>query len=143
MKVRVGVVDSGINPDHPHVGGIAGGVNCHPDGDSTDFIDRIGHGTAVAGAIREKAPEAELYAVRIFERRLSANIETLLQGLEWCLDHQYAGPDAEAHGSLVGVSPHSGVGYRPWFRVSCTYAAGFFGLAILEELNLQGRIDPR
>ncbi|MBV9506624.1 MAG: S8 family serine peptidase [Acidobacteriia bacterium] len=87
MKVRVGVVDSGINPDHPHVGGIAGGVNCHPDGDSTDFIDRIGHGTAVAGAIREKAPEAELYAVRIFERRLSANIETLLQGLEWCLDH--------------------------------------------------------
>ena len=87
MRVRVGIVDSGINPDHPHVGGIAGGVNCHPGGDSTDFIDRIGHGTAVAGAIREKAPEAELYAVRIFERRLSATIETLLRGLEWCLDH--------------------------------------------------------
>jgi hypothetical protein len=57
------------------------------------------------------------------------------RALIWCLNHQYAGPDREAHGSLVGVSPHSAVGYRPWFRVSCTYASGFFGLATLEELK--------
>ena len=26
MRVRVGIVDSGINPDHPHVGQVMGGV---------------------------------------------------------------------------------------------------------------------
>src|SRR5262249_24265814 len=35
----------------------------------------------------EKAPSAEIYAVRIFNRRLSANIETLIRGLDWCLGH--------------------------------------------------------
>lgn len=62
------------------------------------------------------------------------------RALEWCVNHQYAGPDPDAHGGLVGVSPHSAVGYRPWFRVACTYASGFFGLAAIEELKLQG--DP-
>src|SRR5213593_2543920 len=87
MTVRVGIVDSGINPDHPHVGRIRGGVFFDAKGESTDFVDRIGHGTAVAGVIHEKAPAAELYAVRIFDRRLSANIETLMRGLDWCLAH--------------------------------------------------------
>jgi len=87
MSVRVGIVDSGINPDHPHVGKIMGGVFFHAEGESPDFVDRIGHGTAVAGVIREKAPAAELYAVRIFNRRLAANIDTLMRGLDWCLGH--------------------------------------------------------
>ena len=87
MRVRVAIVDSGINPDHPHVGQVMGGVFFHAEGESPDFVDRIGHGTAAAGVIREKAPEAELYAVRIFERRLAANIDTLMRGLDWCLGH--------------------------------------------------------
>ena len=87
MSVRVGIVDSGINPDHPHVGRVMRGVFFHAEGESPDFVDRIGHGTAVAGVIREKAPTAELYAIRIFDRRLSADIETLMRGLNWCLEH--------------------------------------------------------
>ena len=74
-------------------------------------------------------------------RRLTAAEaqEAARRALEWCLNNQYAGPDGDAHGGLVGVSPQSAVGYRPWFRVSCTYASGFFGLAALEELKLQDR----
>ncbi len=87
MTVRVGIVDSGINPDHPHVGRVMGGAFFHEEGESREFVDRIGHGTAVAGVIREKAPAAEIYAIRIFDRRLSANIETLMRGLDWCLAH--------------------------------------------------------
>lgn len=87
MTIRVGIVDSGINSAHVHVGEVKGGVFIHSQGEDTDYIDRIGHGTAVSGAIREKAPRAELYAVRIFERRLSATIGLVMRGLEWCLDH--------------------------------------------------------
>jgi hypothetical protein len=48
-------------------------------------MDRLGHGTAVAGAIREKAPEAEIYAVRVFDRHLNTNIRAILRALDWCL----------------------------------------------------------
>ena len=66
------------------MGAIAGGVS-FAGGDS---IDRLGHGTAVAGAIREKAPEAALYAVKIFDRRLSAEIDTIVRALEWCREQR-------------------------------------------------------
>jgi hypothetical protein len=61
------------------------------------------------------------------------------KALTWCLEHQYAGPDPLAQGGLVGVSRQSGVVYRPWFRLACSYASGFFGLAVLEELALQAK----
>lgn len=58
------------------------------------------------------------------------------QALRWCLDNQYGGPDPDARGSIVGCSPASGVSYRPWFRQSCAYTSAFFGLAVLEELDV-------
>jgi hypothetical protein len=84
--MKVAVIDSGIHPGHLHVGAIAGGVGVTDSGFTDDIVDRLGHGTAVAGAIREKAPEAELYAVKVFDRRLSTNIETILRALEWCIE---------------------------------------------------------
>lgn len=55
--------------------------------------------------------------------------------LNWCLRNQYAGPDENAHGGLIGVNPNSGVVYRPWFPLGCTYAAAFAGLALLEKMK--------
>ncbi len=78
--MKIAIVDSGIHPNHPHVGKVAGGVAIAGD----DLTDRLGHGTAVAGAIRERNPEAELYAVKIFDRRLSTTHATLLKALNWC-----------------------------------------------------------
>jgi subtilisin family serine protease len=85
--VKIAIIDSGIHPGHPHVGEIAGAVAITLAGEGPDGVDRLGHGTAVAGAIREKAPEAELYAIKVFDRRLSANIDVILRALEWCRDH--------------------------------------------------------
>jgi hypothetical protein len=48
-----------------------------------------------AGAIREKLPAAEIFAVKIFDRRLSAPIEILLQALAWC---------HESHMDIVNLS---------------------------------------
>ncbi|MDO8736119.1 MAG: hypothetical protein Q7K29_03450 [Thermoleophilia bacterium] len=64
------------------------------------------------------------------------------RALGWLLDRQNFGDDSRARGGLVAVSPHSAVGIRPWFRVSSTYGAAFFGLAVLEELRLQERTAP-
>ena len=84
--VRVAVIDSGIHAQHPHVHGIAGGVTVGDDELRPDTTDRIGHGTAVAAAIREKAPDAELYAVRVFEERLSTTVDRLVRAIRWAAD---------------------------------------------------------
>ena len=86
--VRVGIIDSGVNPAHPHVGGVAGGVFIGPTGESDQYLDYLGHGTAVAGAIREKAPDALLYAVKVFDRDLTTSSNILLRAIDWCLTRQ-------------------------------------------------------
>lgn len=79
--MKIAIIDSGIHPGHPHIGEVAGGIGLV----GGDFLDRLGHGTAVAGAIREKVPEAALYAVKVFDHRLSASVGTILRALEWCI----------------------------------------------------------
>jgi rhamnogalacturonyl hydrolase YesR len=59
------------------------------------------------------------------------------RALAWLLDEQEFGEDPHARGGHVTVSPHSAVGYRPWYRVTCTYGAAFYGLALLQELEVQ------
>jgi subtilisin family serine protease len=84
--VCIGIIDSGVNPAHPHVRPVAGGVHILPEGVSGDYKDVIGHGTAVAGAIREQAPRAEIYAVKIFDRQLATSGQVLLRAIDWCID---------------------------------------------------------
>jgi subtilisin family serine protease len=82
--VRIAVVDSGVHAAHPHVGSVAGGVGIDDDGrEYDDYVDRLGHGTAVAAAIREKAPDAEIYAVKVFDRSLSTRISALVAAIDW------------------------------------------------------------
>ncbi len=83
--VRVAMIDSGVNPAHPHVGGVAGGVAIGAAGESSVFLDYLGHGTAVAGAIREKAPAVELYAVKVFDRALRTSMDRICRAVEWAL----------------------------------------------------------
>lgn len=73
--VRVGIIDTGVNPWHSHVGGDVDGVGLvlGPDRrirEDGDFSDPVGHGTAVAGVLREALPGAELFAVRAFDGEL-------------------------------------------------------------------------
>jgi hypothetical protein len=85
--VRIAVLDSGVTPDHPHVGEVAGGFALHRDGTvGDDFHDRLGHGTAVYAVIREKALQAEILPVRIFEDRLQASSDTLLRAIDFAVE---------------------------------------------------------
>jgi subtilisin family serine protease len=82
--VRIAIIDSGVHAEHPHVNGVSGGVAIDADGRlHDDFVDRLGHGTAVTAAIRDLAPAADLFAVKIFDRRLSTRVGSLVAALEW------------------------------------------------------------
>ena len=81
------MIDSGVHVGHPHVGAVAGGVAFDEDGrQHDDYVDRLGHGTAVAGAVKEKAPEAELYAVKVFDRALGTRIGNLIAAIDWAAE---------------------------------------------------------
>ena len=81
--VRVAIVDSGVHAAHPHVQGIEQGVAIRDNGSmDDDFVDMLGHGTAVTAAIREKAPDALLAAIKVFWRSLSTDIGSLVRGLD-------------------------------------------------------------
>lgn len=72
MALRIGIVDTGVNPWHSHVRGRVDGCRIYVAADGTlreddDFRDPVGHGTAVAGVLREAFADAELYAVRVFD----------------------------------------------------------------------------
>ena len=85
--VRVAVIDSGVHAAHPHIRGVAGGISFGGP-DPADYTDRLGHGTAVMAAIQEKAPDAECWALRVFQTSLRTRIEHLVEALEWCLVHE-------------------------------------------------------
>lgn len=86
--VRVAVVDSGVAAGHPHVGAVSGGLRIGRHGEEDeDYADRIGHGTAVAAAIREKAPDADLFAVRVFEHDLVTNADALALAIRRSAEH--------------------------------------------------------
>jgi len=89
-SIDIAIIDSGVNPWHSHVGEVDGGVAFTPDAggrivESADFRDEIGHGTAIAGIIKEKVPRARIHAVKIFHKDLNATTLLLVAALEWAL----------------------------------------------------------
>lgn len=87
--VRVAVIDSGVNPRHPHIHSIAGGISIEGESETEcDYLDFLGHGTAVMAAIQEKAPEAEYFAVKLFQTSLSARAACLLKAIDWSIERR-------------------------------------------------------
>jgi hypothetical protein len=86
--VRIAVIDSGVSVPHPHIGTVRGGIAIGEAGETVDYADRIGHGTAVMAAIMEKAPDAEYFAVCVFQSSLRTRIEFLLRAIEWSLERR-------------------------------------------------------
>jgi len=84
--LRIGVIDTGVNPWHSHVRGRVAGCRVYAAVDGTiredgDFCDPVGHGTAVAGVLREGLPDAELFAVRVFDEDLATYPSLVARGI--------------------------------------------------------------
>ena len=76
--MTIAVIDSGVHADHPHVGGVVGGIGIDEDGFlHNDYVDRLGHGTAVTAAIREKAPDSDILIIKVFGRTLGTSTGVL------------------------------------------------------------------
>ena len=92
--VRVCVLDSGIELDHPLVGRVQRSVAVTKNGDEIvvaddDAGDLCGHGTACAGIIRSLAPDCELTSVRVLGAGYTGSAAVLLAGLEWAIDEGF------------------------------------------------------
>jgi subtilisin family serine protease len=91
--VRVAVIDSGINNEHPAVGGaVRGYVRVYEEQgkyrfDEAPHTDQFGHGTACAGLIHKVAPEAELYSVQVLKPTGGGSGAAFAAGLHWAIEH--------------------------------------------------------
>ena len=87
--VKVAVLDTGIDDDHPDLS-VFGGASMVPA--STSWDDDNGHGTHCAGIIGARhnavgvvgvAPESRLYAVKVLNSRGTGYLSWILAGMGW------------------------------------------------------------
>lgn len=96
--VRVAVIDSGIDHDHPDLEGCVDAdagviVEVGEDGDVTItpgvHDDVYGHGTACAGIIHSLAPAARITSVRVLGPALRSTSDVFLAGLSWAVEQGF------------------------------------------------------
>ena len=91
--VRVAVIDSGVDAQHPAVGPISGYVTITENNgeigvDNTPHQDDYGHGTACAGIIRAVAPDCEIYSVKVLGANLLGHGLVFAAGLRWAIENR-------------------------------------------------------
>ena len=95
--VTVAIIDSGVERDHPAVGGKlvrSVKVELAPDPDDDplivedpDALDVVGHGTACAGIIHAIAPGADLVSVRVLGPDNRGKGIVFAAGLDWAIEN--------------------------------------------------------
>ncbi|MEU6262156.1 S8 family serine peptidase [Saccharopolyspora shandongensis] len=93
--VRVAILDSGVDVNHPDLAErIVGGFDFVADNDSTWNVDEVGHGTACAGVITGTdngagiagiAMDAEVHACKIFP---NGRFSDLIRALDYCIERE-------------------------------------------------------
>jgi subtilisin family serine protease len=94
--VKVGVIDTGIDYNHPDLKpNYAGGYNAIDQ--SKTPLDDNGHGTHVAGTIAAVkdlkgvvgvAPEVKLYAIKVLNASGSGSYSAVIDGIQWAVNNK-------------------------------------------------------
>ena len=91
--VTVAIIDSGVERDHPAVGGrVVRSMRVDLSGEEPvvvedpEAIDVVGHGTACAGIIHGLAPAAAIVSIRVLGPDNKGKGAAFAAGLEWAID---------------------------------------------------------
>src|SRR6058998_2862855 len=93
--VRVCILDSGVEPNHPMVGDLERAVAIKRGEDDKTIVeedtegDLCGHGTGCAGIVHSLAPEASLTSVRVLGAGFKGSGPVLLEGLRWAVEEGF------------------------------------------------------
>jgi subtilisin len=93
--VRVAVVDSGIDTEHPDLKGkVKESVEAVTEDGRIEFRpstsgDQAGHGTACAGIIASIAPDVDLYSVKVLGPKASGSGDMFLVGLDYAIKQKF------------------------------------------------------
>lgn len=93
--VRVAIVDSGIDANHPDLRGrVMESVEARIDNkrivfDPSESGDSAGHGTACAGIIAKIAPDAQLFSIKVLGSAGLGDGQAFLAGLEYAIKQRY------------------------------------------------------
>jgi subtilisin family serine protease len=94
--VRIAVLDSGIEVSHPLLRGLVLSDDLAVLGDHVQLqtvagggIDVFGHGTAIAGILREMAPEAEIGSFRVLGQHLASRTAIIREGARLAIERGY------------------------------------------------------
>jgi len=93
--VRVCILDSGVDADHPLVGEVQDSVAVSLGENDEAIIapdtegDLCGHGTACAGIVRSLAPDCDLTSVRVLGAGFTGSGDILLAGLRWAVEQGF------------------------------------------------------
>lgn len=95
--VRVAVIDSGIDGDHPELHGAIDRTACADirvrngaiEVVEGEHADAAGHGTACAGIIHAVAPRASIASIRVWRSPFDAQPEVFARALEYVIEQRF------------------------------------------------------
>jgi len=78
--VRIGILDSGVDPGRLPV---AGQASFTDEEEIAPELGELDHGTSVAGIVLSRAPHAAIVSARVFRGRRPASAAVVAAGLDW------------------------------------------------------------
>lgn len=93
--IKIGIVDTGIDPKHPELAARVKGGHNALDKDQP-WTDDHSHGTHVAGitaaalngtGVVGVAPEAHLYGIKVLSKDGSGSLFSIIGGIMWCVEN--------------------------------------------------------
>jgi len=130
--IRVAVIDSGIESDHPRLAGLTvrDSVGFEEEDGRVRLVegggqDTYGHGTAVAGILHEVAPLAEVGSFRVIDARSASRSHLICAGVREALRRGYQVLNCSfgCRGLAKFILPHKEWADEAWLRGAHVVAA--------------------
>ncbi|MBD3183823.1 S8 family serine peptidase [Candidatus Poribacteria bacterium] len=136
--IRIGVIDTGITPDHPDLQGcIAGGYNAIDGGRYEDDND---HGTYISSIIAGRknnsgiigvAPDAEIYAIKVMNNQGRGFISNVIEGCQWAAEEGIKIVNLSLGADFESISIKEAISYMTEKGIITVAAAGNEGKNVI------------